>query len=215
MPAPLMSALLPSCVECEELIGAVIPAPVTPEEEATLARAVEKRRREFALGRQCARAALGRLGFPPVSILPGPKRQPMWPAGVVGSITHCSGYCAAALARRADLPGLGIDAELARPLSEGVVERIARPEEREWVATQPASGTPWEMLLFSAKESVYKAWFPMTGTWLGFEDVRIDVDAAAQSFAAYLTCAGGPRVFHGRYRIHEGRILTAAIPAEA
>ena len=211
MARSLISTLLPACVACEEIIGAPVAAPLTPEEEATLARAVEKRRREFGLGRQCARAALARLGVPPVSILPGPERQPLWPAGIVGSITHCTGYCAAAVARQSDIAALGIDAELARPLEPGVVERITLPEERAWIAAQ-APEIPWAHLFFSAKESVYKAWFPLTGRWLGFEDVRIEVNPAAGTFTAHLISGEEPRLFQGRYRIDEDRVLTAAMP---
>ena len=207
----MICELLPACVECEEVTGSPDPAPLTPEEAATLGNAIEKRRREFALGRQCARAALARLGIGPVTILPGPKREPLWPAGVVGSITHCSGYCAAAAARQSDVPSLGIDAENYRPLESGVVERITLPEERRWIAAQCAPEVRWDLLFFSAKESVYKAWFPLTGRWLGFEDVRIEIDLAGHGFTAQVA-AGGPRVFHGRYALGERRVLTAALP---
>ena len=205
----MVSELLPECVACEEIVGDPEPAGLMPEEEAAIARAVEKRRREFGLGRQCARAALARLGMPPVAIPQGPKRQPLWPAGVVGSITHCAGYCAAAVARSADVAGVGIDAEVrSRKLGDGVVERVTIPEEREWIARQPADGTPWEMIVFSAKESVYKAWFPMTGAWLGFEDARIEIGPEGK-FIARLAKRG--MSYRGRYRVAGLWVMTAVV----
>ena len=213
MAAPLLASLLPSCVACEEVVGPAETAPLTAEEEVALSRAVEKRRREFSLGRQCARAALGRLGFPSTSILPGPDRQPLWPEGIVGSITHCTGYCAAAVARTTEIAAIGIDAEILRPLSSGVVERITRPEERDWIAAQDPAA-PWAHLFFSAKESVYKAWFPLVGTWLGFEDVRLAIDPAANAFTAHLIAPGEPRLWQGRYRIDQDRVLTAVVRAK-
>ena len=82
-----------------------------PEEAAAVQHAVEKRRREFAVGRMLARAALAAIGDPPSAIPTGNHREPVWPAGIVGSITHCAGYCAAAVARDAMVVALGIDAE--------------------------------------------------------------------------------------------------------
>ena len=143
-----------------------------PEEEAMVARAVEKRRREFATGRDCARRALQRLGVSAGPIPAGGRGEPVWPAGVVGSITHCRGYRACAVARTADLATIGVDAEPHEPLPEGLVERVAGAEERSGLAelarTEPAIA--WDRLLFSAKEALYKAWYPLAERWLGFED---------------------------------------------
>src|SRR5207245_11366486 len=113
-------------------------------------------RREFAAGRACARAALHRLGFPRGPLLSGADRAPIWPAGAVGSITHCPGYCAAAVARRRDVRALGIDAELNEPLPDGVAELVCTETELTWTAMSAPRGTHWQALIFSAKESVYK-----------------------------------------------------------
>src|SRR5882672_7976907 len=82
-----------------------------PEEEALIDGAVAPRRSEFATTRSCARQALHRLGVPEGPILRGPKREPLWPPGIVGSLTHCTGYRAAAVARASDVLAIGIDAE--------------------------------------------------------------------------------------------------------
>ncbi|MDK1493915.1 hypothetical protein QN219_28415 [Sinorhizobium sp. 7-81] len=104
------------------------------EEESAVVSAVESRRREFAIGRTCARSALSKLGFPPCAIPGGPHRAPLWPSGIVGSITHCAGFCAAAVALQEDYVALGIDAEVDEELPSGVLAIISVDEERQWLA---------------------------------------------------------------------------------
>ena len=155
-----------------------IEAGLFPEEREHIAHAVAKRRVEFAAVRRCARRALQELGYPPVPILPGEQREPRWPEGVVGSMTHCAGYCAAAVARSGEVSALGIDAEVHAPLPEGVLDLISLESERALLAelTDRVPGAVhWDRVLFSAKESVYKAWFPLTRRWLGFEQADIEL----------------------------------------
>ncbi|HEX6452667.1 MAG TPA: 4'-phosphopantetheinyl transferase superfamily protein, partial [Trebonia sp.] len=172
----MIEELLPFGVEWAEEFGDPAEVALFPEEEAAVARAVGKRRQEFGSARNCAREALGRLGVPPAPILPGEKGAPQWPDGVVGSITHCAGYRAAVVARARDLLTVGIDAEPAGgALPDGVLDRVSLPAERAMLGelSAAAPGVSWDRLLFSAKESVYKAWFPLARRWLGFEDAEI------------------------------------------
>lgn len=117
---------------------------------------------EFATGRACGRDALAALGLPQAAIPPGPAGDPVWPDGVVGSITHCSGYRAAAVGFASSYDGIGIDAEPHLGLPKHVLHAVAGPGELAAVARLPANGTAWDRVLFSAKESAYKAWFPLT-----------------------------------------------------
>ncbi|GIF06836.1 4'-phosphopantetheinyl transferase family protein [Actinoplanes siamensis] len=188
------------------------------EEEALVRKAVAKRRNEFTTARWCARQAMARLGRPPAPVLPGPRGEPLWPAGLVGSITHCAGYRAAVLAESSVVRTIGIDAEPDEPLTFGVLEAVALPAERKML-TGLAAGHPrvsWDRLLFSAKESVYKAWFPLTSRWLDFEDAELSIDPVGGTFRARLTLTapGAPRCFDGRWLAAEGLILTSvAVPA--
>ena len=77
-----------------------------PEEAMAIERAVDKRRAEFTRGRACAREALSELGVPPQPIPVGTHRQPVWPLGVVGSITHCKGLVVAVAAMMSELPAI-------------------------------------------------------------------------------------------------------------
>ncbi|MFS8202752.1 4'-phosphopantetheinyl transferase family protein [Streptomyces sp. CWNU-52B] len=205
--------------------GTWAPAPypeLYPEEEALIARAVEKRRREFTVVRGCARRAMEKLGVPPQAVLPGDRGAPGWPAGLIGSMTHCDGYAAAALARAGDLASLGIDAEPHQRLPDGVLAAVALPDEdrrlRALAGQHP--GTHWDRLLFSAKESVYKAWFPLTGKWLDFAEADIEVftdpgHSTSGGLRATLLVPGpvvdGHRVgrFDGRWAVRRGLVATS------
>jgi 4'-phosphopantetheinyl transferase EntD len=190
-----------------------------PEEAAVIARAVEKRRREFATARGCARAALAKLGVPPAPILPGPRGAPQWPAGFVGSITHCAGYRASAVASARDVATIGIDAEPHERLPPDVRGAVAFGGELDMLDTLAARSPDifWDRILFCAKESVYKAWFPLTHRWLGFEEACIDFDPAARTFSARLL-TDGPVVngaplttFEGRWLVGNSLIATSIV----
>ena len=197
------------------------------EERALVARAVPERRRELAAGRRAARAAMAELGRAPEPIGRRPDRSPAWPAGLVGSITHTDGLVAAAVATRPGLGGpgrvgLGLDAEVDRPLPPGVAGRVVGADERTALgATATADG----VVVFSAKEAVFKALNPMTGRWLEPGDVSVELvaDDAARparrsgSFAARLGPGGpdDPSVVRGRW-VRRGRwVLTACVVTAA
>jgi 4'-phosphopantetheinyl transferase EntD len=171
----LIERILPPAAVAAELFGDE-PADLFPEEEQAIARAVGKRRREFTSVRVCARRALATLGQPPAPLVPGERGAPRWPGGITGSMTHCDGYRGCVLARTADFASIGLDAEPNGAVPDGVEQAIALPAEREHIAglARRSPGVCWDRLLFSAKESVYKAWYPLTGRWLGFEDARIE-----------------------------------------
>jgi 4'-phosphopantetheinyl transferase EntD len=214
----VIERLLPPAAVVAEAYADVAGERVFPGEEELVARAVDSRRREVVTARRCAREALTKLGYAPTPILRGPRGAPQWPAGVVGSITHCTGYRAAAVARSADVASLGIDAEPHEPLPADVPEAVTtgreldRLDELRW--HHPS--VHWGRVLFSAKESVYKAWFPLTGRWLGFEDAELTFDPAAATFTATILIDGtrtdnGPplTVLTGRYLLTRGLVTTA------
>lgn len=212
----MIETLLPDAVVAVEAEGWMWTSPLLPEEEACVRDAAPRRRREFAAGRACARLALERLGLPAPALGVGPDRAPLWPAGTVGSISHCRDYCAAAVAREDDVRGLGIDAETAGRITPALAGRILRPEEDEGIA-ELDPGVPWPGVLFSAKEAFYKCYVPLTGFRPGFRDVAVEVlDPEGGRFAVELRRADAPsaagrRRLHGRFALDGPRILAAVV----
>jgi 4'-phosphopantetheinyl transferase EntD len=212
-----LAGILPPGVALAEWTDTVEPPPLLPAEAALAASPSLGRRRELRASRACARLALARLGVAPAPVLRGPDREPIWPEGVVGSITHCPGYCAAAGARRGAVAAIGIDAEEHAPLPDGVLRKVALDGEREWLRGHRGDATCWDRLLFSAKESVFKAWFPLTRAWLGFHDAAVSFRPGSGAFSACLLVPGpvvaGGRLgtLEGRYVVADGRALTAVV----
>ena len=194
------------------------------EEEPLVARSVAKRRTEFVTVRHCARLALAEIGIPPVPILKGDRGEPCWPEGVVGSLTHCDGYRGAVVARSETVRSIGIDAEPHDVLPEGVLDAISIAPERAAMTDLP-DGLHWDRILFCAKEATYKAWFPLTHRWLGFEDAHItfradssaDPATPAGTFSSQIlidpAAEHGPplTVFSGRWAVVDGLALTAIV----
>jgi len=159
-----------------------------PEERALVATASPERMAELTAGRHCARLALASLdpSLSRTSLLADARGAPLWPAGFVGSITHCPGWTGAVAARSTGsvlgrgIRGIGLDAEPVDPLPAGVLDVIASPGEREELLRLGAArpGIPWDRLLFSAKEATYKAWYPLTGVVIGHDAVRVELSAS-------------------------------------
>jgi 4'-phosphopantetheinyl transferase EntD len=217
----MLETILPADVESEERFGESPGEVLFPEEAEIIAHAVETRRREYAAVRSCARACLRRLGYPDVPILPGAGGAPTWPAGVQGSMTHCTGYAAAAVGSDRRISAIGIDAEPDAPLSDGVLDLVATPAERDRLAAiEPAPDSPnWDRLLFSAKEAVYKAWFPLVGEWLDHQEAEIHFHPHETTFTALLSRDGlivnGRHIhrLHGRWAMTRGILVAAVIVA--
>ncbi|MCB5168260.1 4'-phosphopantetheinyl transferase superfamily protein [Streptomyces bambusae] len=210
--------LLPAAAATAEAYGDPPEARLLPPERAAVAHSVEPRRREYTTVRHCARQALGRLGGPADwPLLAGAGGDPQWPQGVVGSMTHTAGFRAAAVARRSEVLGLGIDAEPHEALEPGVRETVTLPEERRMLADLAARhpGTAWDRVLFSAKESAYKAWYPLARRILEFGDARVEIDPRGGRFRARLLVpapeVSGVRLQHlsGMWCADGGLVATA------
>ncbi len=207
----------PAVVVAEGDMDGLGEADLLPEEAALVVRAVEKRRREFGAGRACARRALAVLGLPVGPILSGGDREPLWPAGVTGSITHCAGYCAAAVGWRREVGSIGIDAEVYGPLPDGVEGMVCTEAERAWIRGMGDRGVEWGMVVFSAKESVYKAWYPIARRWLGFEEAELAIDPGTRTFTARLAVRAADALgdagsgVRGRFAVVGSRVATCAV----
>ncbi|APG48199.1 4'-phosphopantetheinyl transferase family protein [Phaeobacter porticola] len=195
------------------------PAPFMEEAACLSPNAVEKRRREFAAGRAAAHHAMETLGLSACAIPVGPKRAPVWPTGVVGSISHCHSIAVAVVAHPQDMHGLGVDVEEDVPLSENLIPQICRPAERDWLSRQDNPGQ-LAKVIFSAKEAAYKCQYRLSECFFGFDGMELDMELAqtpertSGRFSARFTadqlpfCRGD--TIEGCFVIGEGLIATAA-----
>jgi enterobactin synthetase component D len=187
---------------------------------ASLARAVPKRRVEYCAGRLCAREAL-RACAPELADAPiasGAHGEPLWPAGVVGTITHTHEFASAAVASTRHARALGLDAERLTHLSADVLDYIALPAEVP-AAALAAGMQPDAVasIVFSAKEALFKCLYPEVGRYFDFRDALIEsLDAALGTFSARLLVELTPQLtqgmrFAGRFSLAEGRVYTAIV----
>lgn len=223
--SPLLDAVLPPGSTGELGVAELYDDPpelcALPDEEPLIAKSVAKRRNEFVTVRHCARLALDQLGQPPVPILKGEKGNPRWPDGIVGSLTHTAGFRGAVVGRRPAVRSVGIDAEPHDVLPSGVLDAVSLPEERTELKALPVQ-LHWDRILFCAKEATYKAWFPLTGRWLGFEDAHITFEVSGDSgdaggFESRIlidaTALSGPPLtrLRGRWSVSGGLVLTGIV----
>jgi 4'-phosphopantetheinyl transferase EntD len=214
--SPAWDGLFPAGVITVTAANLTSEPALLPEERPFVARAVPARVLEFATGRSCARAALAELGCPPVAIAVGQQREPVWPPGFIGSITHSQGHCAAAVACRQPgaahgIAGLGLDAEPAQPLSEDTRGMVCLTRELEWIEQRRQDGLPWDRFVFSAKESVFKCLFPMERRWIDLHEVEVVLsDPGCFRIRAPGVRAATESV-QGSYAFRDGLILTTAI----
>lgn len=182
----IFSKLLPGPVRVAETRTELDDEPRFWQEDQYVADAVEARQQEFRTVRICARQALAEFGHGDHILVPDEHRAPVWPPNIVGSMTHAAGLRAAAVASTGDFSGIGIDAEPHQALPAEVVDVILLPEEQRLAARLQAEdpGIAWDKLMFSAKESVFKTWYPLARLWLDFLECEITVGHEPGAFTA-------------------------------
>ena len=180
-----------------------------PLEKALVAHSVDIRKAEFGDARWCAHQALSQLGRDKGEpILRGERGMPLWPSSVSGSLTHTDGFRAAVVAPRLLVRSMGLDAEPAEPLPKDVLGSIARVGELPQLKRLEDMGIECaDRLLFCAKDATYKAWFPLTHRWLGFEQAEIDLRDDG-TFVSYLLVRPTPVPFiSGKWVLRDGYVI--------
>jgi 4'-phosphopantetheinyl transferase EntD len=140
------------------------------EEAASIASPIVAVRRASGAARIVARELLTRLGYAHVAVPKGEAGEPIWLAGLTGSLAHDDRIAVAAVGRQGDVRAVGIDVEPAVPLPPEMLKLIATPQELRSIADDPLQGK----LLFVAKEAVYKAVYPLDRVFLEFRDIEVD-----------------------------------------
>ena len=134
------------------------------------------RKEHYRSGRICAGEVLSKLGTLGQPVLRDPQtREPLWPEGISGAITHSGNWAAAAAGKTSDVLGVGIDLEdLERQVDSRISRHVCIPEEQKWLQECGEDFLEQNLkIIFSAKESIFKAFFPYTRTYLHFHDARI------------------------------------------
>lgn len=138
--------------------------------------AISKRRAEFLAGRTVSKAALFLLGKRSDQVPISPDREPIWPKGVVGSITHSNGRCAAVVSDNTSmLVGIDIEDVASASSLDTIFQEVLLPDEANFIRSQNV--LPPEVLatlVFSAKETLYKALFPKVRRFFGFDHAKLD-----------------------------------------
>jgi len=214
---PELSTLLPREVATVVMTPRHRDMPVLAAEAEYLAahRMRPRREAEFRAGRACAREALSRIGIDRWPLIPAATREPQWPADVVGSITHSGSYCAAAVAHASHCAGIGIDVEATGRVGDELAPAVCTSSELAALA-KCRSGGRRELLtlIFSAKESVFKAVFPRQRLFLEFNDVRIDFEPENGSFRAHGRAPELERLLdrlEGRFAVGKVNLATTAV----
>lgn len=183
-------------------------------EREAVARAVPGRQREFSTGRASARAALATLGLPQRALPVGPGREPIWPAGYIGSIAHAAGLCIALARRRDHVRGIGADLEPATPLDPELRDMICTAaERRDGVPRSSAEAPDAHKVIFCAKEALYKAIYPLVQRYVDFQEVSIELDldgGAWRPRSASRDLSGLCASTTGSLLVTDGEIVTVA-----
>ena len=174
---------------------------------------VEKRRDEFLLGRYCARRALRSAGLTVAPVGKGTERQPLWPTGAVGSISHTQGIAAAVAASAHSFRAVGLDIESDEPLTADILQMTCLPIEN--AENDGSKGK----LLFSIKESIFKCIHPVLHTYVDFLDMQVHIDRDRNSWAATSQTHKCPaelaNQLTGRWSVRNGLVISSAWLANA
>ena len=203
-----------------------------PQERAYVSDAVPLRRVQFADARACARNALTDLtghGHADTVIGKGERGMPLFPRGTVGSLTHTTGFRAAVVARTDTLKSVGVDSEVAKPLPDGVSDAVLTPRDLQHIAAVQRHGQQHVQhherdpkfssaenilgtVVFSAKEALYKSWFPLARVFLDFgeADIELHHDGTLTAFVHHDVASGVvPRRIPGRWMVGSGYVVTS------
>jgi 4'-phosphopantetheinyl transferase EntD len=214
-----LAALFPLGAVGAQLHGIAQSGHLSPDEIQAVSHCSEKRVSDFTAGRLCARRALRELGIEGFSLLPAKDRQPVWPTGIAGSITHTEGYSAAVVIRQGSVRSVGLDAERIAAVHEELWPRICAPAElRNLRAFHGAQRGERAAVTFAAKEAFYKSQFALTGEWIGFEDVVVELEDESGGGGAFTVTPQRPLLLQrhepqqlaGRFRRH-GEFVSAGI----
>ena len=167
---------------------------------ANLERAVNKRKAEFLAGRFCCKKALAYFDIYDCEVAIGGNRAPLWPQGIQGAISHNSHHAMVAATKRTDSLGIGIDIEsiMSTKTMNDIKEAILRDEEHHLLYVPDARAVVVCSLIFSIKETFFKAAYPSTGYYFDFDAITVDkIDYEAKKFYITVKQDLNPQIYSG------------------
>jgi len=206
---------------------------LTPVEKAQIGDVCEKRYTEFAAGRSQSRQLIAVLTGVAETLPIGEYRQPIWPKGIIGSISHSDDYCAVAVTRRAIVTGVGIDVEPFEPLDPEVADVVLTKSEHaaisaldvqavsqgqalaDQAANSSLAGAKAHKLIFSIKEAIYKCCYPQVRAFIDFKQCEVILDPQTSSYHAVINCENSDKqsvnlAVTGKWKIEAGHIFASA-----
>ncbi|AXI45924.1 phosphopantetheinyl transferase [Sulfitobacter sp. SK012] len=211
--AALTGSIFPAGVGIAARDPAGVPGAVDPSEAPALEGAVPRRKAEFYAGRAAARAAMVQLGLPPLPVPSDLDRSPIWPTGLVGTISHSVTACVAVIGASTQWSSLGVDLEEDTPLAADLMDVVCGQAELTWLDEQPAAERGlMAKLIFCAKEATYKTQYPLTGAVFGFDHLEVTINRAETEFSACFLAPAGEfvagDVLAGRFAHAAGMLVT-------
>ncbi|MBV1858369.1 MAG: 4'-phosphopantetheinyl transferase superfamily protein [Nannocystaceae bacterium] len=201
---------------CIERIGEPDPSVLPAQEQALIAKAVPKRRREFTAGRLLARRMLAEFGVPDQPLLRGEHGAVPWPVGIQASISHCGPRVGVAMTNAPEISGVGLDIELAAPLDEKYWHVILTERDMCHLESWPKQTRPEvAKRIFGAKEAAYKAQYPTSGLFLPFSAMWVAAEPGLTGFEATFLQDAPPwavgDVLAGRFSTLGEHVVTAVV----
>lgn len=196
-----------------DTLSAALALPFPPR----LAQAVKKRRAEYLASRFLAREMLQRLGHPHFTLGNAPDRSPCWPDGIAASLSHSNGIAVLAATRQPLCLGIDVERMMSADTAEETTEMLMTRAERRLLLALPLPFAAAATLLFSLKESVYKALWPVLHQPMDFQQAAlVEVDPSALRARLCLThhfseaFTVGTRL-EARYQYQEDQVLTLVV----
>lgn len=182
----------------------------------SLHRSVVKRQAEYLAGRYVAKLALSALGIENTTVSTGIDRAPSWPIAINGSISHTHNTAYSAVGTTADFDYIGIDFEefISPSTSEDIASTIINPHEQIQLTSYHLKFEIMLTLIFSAKESLFKALYPQVNEYFDFSAAEIvSITEKDNQFIIQLTrslCLSLPKGkrFKGYFELMDNHVLT-------
>lgn len=174
---------------------------VLPE---ALRHAVRKRQAEYVASRWLVSKLFETVGIHNFQLLNRSDRSPIWPTGIIGSLSHHDHKIFAVIDKRAKWVGNDIERILSDHKAAELRSLIMTLEELALLNASGLSLSQATTLAFSIKETVYKAVYPDVQTLFGFEQVTITaIEPILGLITARLSAVAQPKPnLESEWKIH-------------